>query len=64
MPDCGFLTVSSSKRPAAFVCSQVVKALKGATSAASSTDGLRNRLCKVAQKPRGGGQSVAVEEIG
>jgi len=34
------------------------------TSAASGINGLRNRLCKVAQKPRGGGQSAAVEEIG
>jgi len=34
------------------------------TSAASGTDGLRNRLCKVAQRPRRGGQSAAVEEVG
>jgi len=42
----------------------VVKALKGVASAANGTGGPRYRLCKVAQKPRGGGQSAAVEEIG
>jgi len=37
----------------------VVKALKDLASAASGTGGPRNRLCKVAQKPRRGGQSAA-----
>jgi len=31
------------------------RTLKDVASAASSTGGPRNRLCKVAQKPRGGG---------
>jgi len=44
--------------------SQVVEALKGVASAASGTGGPRNRLCRLALKPRRGGQSTAVEEIG
>jgi hypothetical protein len=38
---------------------QVVKALKGVASAANGTGGPRNHLCRLAQKPRRGGQSAA-----